>query len=136
MQEKTTLRVGLIGEAITTVTSQQSAVTMGSGSLQVFATPALIAQMEAATVAAVDPYVRKGYTSVGVEVNVRHLAATPIGEYVTCMAEITRINGKRVELQVRAWDEHALIGEGTIIRYLIDADEFLSRLDRAEKPGA
>ncbi len=136
MQEKTTLRVGLIGEAITTVTSQQSAVAMGSGSLQVFATPALMAQMEAASVAAVDPYLRKGYTSVGIEVHVRHVAATPLGEYVTAMAEVTRIDGKRVELQVRAWDEHELIGEGTIIRYVIDAEEFLSRLDRTELPGA
>ena len=136
MQEKTSLRVGLIGEAITTVTSQQSAVAMGSGSLPVFATPALIAQMEAATVAAVDPYLRKGYTSVGIEVQVRHVAATPLGEYVTSMAEITRIDGKRVELQVRSWDEHELIGEGTIIRYVIDAEEFMSRLDRTELPGA
>lgn len=136
MQEKTSLRVGLIGEAITTVTSHQSAVAMGSGSLPVFATPALIAQMEAATVAAVDPYLRKGYTSVGVEINIRHLSATPLGEYVTSMAEVTRIDGKRVELQVRAWDEHELIGEGTIIRYVIDAEEFMSRLDRTELPGA
>ncbi len=136
MQQKTTLRVGLIGEAITTVTSQQSAVSMGSGSLQVFATPALIAQLEAASVAAVDPYLRAGYTSVGVEIQVRHVAATPIGEYVTAMAEVTRINGKRVELQVRAWDEHELIGEGTIVRYVIDAEEFMSRLDRTDKPGA
>jgi predicted thioesterase len=133
MQEKTTLRVGLIGEAINTVTSQQSAVSMGSGSLEVYSTPALIAQLEAATVAAVDPYLRKGYTSVGVDIKIRHLSATPIGEYVTAMAEITRIDGKRVELQVRAWDEHELIGEGTIIRYVIDAEEFLSRLDR---PGS
>ena len=124
------LRVGLIGESLLNVTSEQSALKMGSGSLDVFATPALIAQVEAAAVSAVDPYLPDGMASVGIEINVRHLSATPIGERVVAMAEITRIDGKRITLEVRAWDERELIGEGVHVRYLIYADELLERLKR------
>ena len=124
------LRVGLIGESLLNVTSEQSALKMGSGSLEVFATPALIAQVEAAAVSAVDPYLPDGMASVGIEINVRHLSATPIGERVVAMAEITRIDGKRITLEVRAWDERELIGEGVHVRYLIYADELLERLKR------
>ena len=122
------LRVGLIGEAITTVTSELTAVAMGSGSLAVYATPAMLALMEAAAVSAIDPHLEAGRASVGIQINIQHLRATPVGEHITAMAEITRIDGKRVTLEVRAWDEHELIGEGTHTRYVIDADEFIARL--------
>ena len=124
------LRVGLIGESLLNVTSKESALTMGSGSMEVLATPALIAQMEAAAVSAVDSYLPDGMASVGIEVNIRHLSATPLGERVVAMAEITRIDGKRITLEVRAWDERELIGEGVHVRYLIYADELLERLKR------
>lgn len=127
------LRVGLIGESLLNVTSQQSAITMGSGSLNVLATPALIAQMEAAAVSAIEPYLPDGMASVGIEVCVKHLAATPLGERVVAMAEITRIDGKRIILEVRAWDERELIGEGSHIRYLIYHDEMLKRLKREDE---
>jgi predicted thioesterase len=130
------LRVGLIGEAITTVTSELTAVTMGSGAVNVYATPAMVALMEAAAVSAIDPYLSPGFVSVGIELNIRHLSATPIGERITAMAEITRIDGKRVNVEVRAWDEKELIGQGTHIRYMIDADEFMGRLGDKAKDDA
>jgi predicted thioesterase len=130
------LRVGLIGEAITTVTSELTAVTMGSGAVHVYATPAMVALMEAAAVSAIDPYLSPGFVSVGIELNIRHLSATPIGERITAMAEITRIDGKRVNVEVRAWDEKELIGQGTHIRYMIDADEFMGRLGDKAKDDA
>jgi predicted thioesterase len=124
------LRVGLIGESIDTVTEQQTAKAMGSGLLEVYATPAMIALLEAAAVSAIDPYLDDDRASVGIEMNVRHLSATPIGEHITAIAEVTRIDGKRVTLEVRAWDERELIGEGTHVRYLIYADDFMERLNR------
>lgn len=123
-------RVGSIGEATTTVSSKDSAIQVGSGAVEVYASPAMIALMEAATVAAVDPDLGAGRISVGIDIAVRHVAPTPIGEKVTAMAEITRIDGKRVTLEVRAWDEHDLIGIGTIVRYLIEQKEFIKRFKR------
>lgn len=124
------LRVGMIGESVVNVTSEHTALAMGSGSLKVFATPAMAIQMEAASVSAIDPYLPAGMTSVGIELKIRHLAATPIGEQIVSMAEITRIDGRRIVLEVRCWDERELIGEGNHIRYVIDADEFMARLSR------
>lgn len=125
------LRVGLIGEAFTTVTEDSTARAIGSGSLEVYATPSLIALMESAAVSAVDPALDETQASVGIEVNVRHIAATLVGEQITAIAEITHIDGKRIKLEVRAWDENELIGEGTHTRYIINIDQFLDRLSRA-----
>ncbi|WP_228845436.1 thioesterase family protein [Phototrophicus methaneseepsis] len=122
------LRVGLIGESVQTVTAADCANQMGSGSLEVFATPIMIALMEAAAVSAVDAQLPAEQASVGIHIDVRHISATPVGERVTAMAEVTHIEGRRVTLQVRAWDDHELIGEGTHIRYIIDIDHFMSRL--------
>lgn len=124
------LRVGLIGESIDTVTDTQTAVTMGSGALDVYATPAMIALMEAAAVSAVDPYLPQGMASVGIEVNVSHISATPIGEKVTAMAEITHIDERRIRIEVRCWDDRELIGHGQHVRYIIDLDEFNTRVQR------
>jgi predicted thioesterase len=101
---------------------------VGSGDLDVFATPYMIALMEAAAVSAVAPVLERGYSTVGIEVNVRHLSATPLGETITAIAEISEINGKSIKFQVRAWDEQELIGEGTHTRYLINVENFLARL--------
>lgn len=135
-EEDHMLRMGLIGEAITTVTEEQSALSMGSGNLRVFATPAMIALMEAAAVAAIDPTLEEDRASVGIEINVRHVAATPLGERVTAMAEITRIDGKRITCEVRAWDENSLIGEGTHTRYIIDIDRFMEKLGQSAGDNA
>jgi len=124
------LRVGLIGEALHTVSMDDTARTMGSGGLDVYSTPAMIALMEAAAVAAVDPQLPITRASVGIEINVRHLAATPIGERVHAVAEVVELDGRRVVMAVRAWDEHDLIGEAEHVRYVIDIDRFLERLSR------
>lgn len=124
------IRVGLIGESIATVTSELTAKAMGSGTLDVYATPAMVALMESAAVAAIEPHLEDGKVSVGIEIQVRHLAATPVGEHITAMAEITRIDGRRITLEVRAWDDYELIGEGIHMRYLIEADDFMARLKR------
>jgi predicted thioesterase len=124
------LRVGLIGESVQTVTATDCANSIGSGTLEVFATPVMMTLMEAAAVSAIDSLLPSEQASVGIHMDVRHVSATPIGERVTAMAEITHIEGRRITLQVRAWDDHELIGEGTHTRYIIDVDIFMSRLAR------
>lgn len=124
------LRVGLIGEAIDTVKIEQTAIRMGSGAFEVFATPSLIALMESAAVAAIAPNLPQDYASVGIEVHIKHISATPVGENVVAMAEVTRIDDKRVYLEVRAWDEEELIGIGTHTRYIVEISDFENRLQR------
>jgi len=130
------LRVGLIGESFVEVTGEMCADALGSGSLPVYATPSLIALLEAASCTAIDPCLDAGRTTVGIEINVKHLSATPIGERVTAMAEVTRIEGKRIIFEVRAWDEHELVATGSHSRYLIDAEAFMSRLQHKDSSSA
>lgn len=123
------LQPGLSGELNIEVTSVLTAQTFGSGSLPVYATPALVALMEGAAVAALADSLAEGQSSVGVEIAIRHLAATPIGAKVRARAEVTAIDGRRVTFHVQAWDEHELIGEGTHIRALIDVARFMARVE-------
>lgn len=126
------LRVGLIGESITTVTEEMTALHMRSGSLEVYSTPSMIALMEEAAVQTVDDRLPEGHATVGIEINIRHVSATPIGERVVAMSEVTRIEGRRIVMEVRAWDEHELIGEGTHTRYVINIEQFMERLENSE----
>ena len=128
----TFLSVGARSDQTILVTDDLTAVAMGSGSLPVLATPAMIALMEAAALAAIDPALPEGQASVGIEVNVRHLSATPVGEEIIASAIVTQIDGKRVTFEVRAWDRKELIGEGTHVRYIIDEVRFMSRLGDEE----
>lgn len=129
------LSVGLTGERNATVLPELTARYMGSGGLDVYATPAMIALMEAAAVAAIEHLLPEGQASVGIAVDVEHLSATPVGEQVRAQAEIIDIEGRRVTFEVRAWDDSELIGEGTHTRFVIDLERFMSRLkqSRAEE---
>jgi fluoroacetyl-CoA thioesterase len=122
------VRVGSIGAAKIRVTKELTAIAMGSGSVDAYATPAMLALMEAASVSAIDPNLTKGHISVGTDIAVRHIVPTPVGEEITAMAEITRIDGIRITLEARAWDEHDMIGIGTIVRYLIKREDFIKRM--------
>jgi fluoroacetyl-CoA thioesterase len=120
------IQPGVIGEAKTTVTEALLATRLGSGSMDVYATPGMIALMEAAAVAAIDPLLPEGQASVGIALQVKHLAATPPGEEVQAQAKVVGVDGRKVTLVVRAWDEHELIGEGTHVRYVIDVARFVN----------
>ena len=122
------VRVGLVGEKTTTVVDALLATHLGSGSIEVYATPAMIALIESAAVAAIDPLLPEGQASVGVALNVRHLAATPPGQQVRARAEVTAVDGRKVTFQVQAWDEQEQIGEGTHTRYVIDIARFVERV--------
>jgi predicted thioesterase len=119
---------GLAAERTETVTELLLATRLGSGSVAVYATPAMIALMESAAVATIDPLLPEGQASVGIALDVKHLAATPPGQQVRARAEVIQVEGRKVTLAVRAWDEQELIGEGTHTRYVIDVARFLQRV--------
>ena len=122
------LKPGLVGESSQIVTDKLTAASYGSGLVPAFATPAMVALMENASVAAIQRYLNVGQTSVGTEVNVKHLAATPVGMNVRARAEVTAVDGRRVSFQVQAWDDKEKIGEGTHVRAIIDDARFAERL--------
>jgi predicted thioesterase len=119
--------IGAVGERTLTVTEEHTAARWGSGSLAVLATPAMIALMEGAAVAAVDAALPKGYATVGTRLDVRHLAATPLGGTATARARLTTVDGRRLTFAVEAWDDAGPIGEGEHERYIIDVARFLAR---------
>jgi fluoroacetyl-CoA thioesterase len=127
------IQPGLVGEKSVTVTKALSANHLGSGGIDVYATPAMIALMEGAAVAAIDHLLPEGSASVGTELNVRHLAATPLGHTVRARAEVTGVEGRQITFTVQAWDETELIGEGTHTRFVIDMGRFLKRLESKAK---
>ena len=94
----------------------------------VLATPVMIMVMENAALNAMKPYLGANESALGTRVDVRHLAATPAGRYVTGEAEVTKVDGRRVEFTVRATDGAELIGTGTHERVVIDLAKFSERL--------
>lgn len=124
------IKPGLTGEKTTTVTEALTAQHLGSGGLLVYATPAMIALMEAAAVAAIDHLLPSGQASVGTALDVKHLAATPLGQTVRARAEVTGVDGRQVMFTVQAWDEQKLIGEGTHMRFVIDVERFIERVQK------
>ena len=97
------IRPGLFAERTTIVVDTLLATHLGSGSLAVYATPAMIALMESAAVAAIDPLLPEGQASVGIAVEVKHLAATPPGQQVRARAEVMAVEGRKVTFRVQAW---------------------------------
>jgi predicted thioesterase len=120
------VRVGLKGKAEKLVDSSNTARTMGSGSLDVFATPALVAMMEEAAVNALE--LEEGQSSVGVSLEIKHTAATPIGLKVWAHAELIEVDRRRLVFKVEAFDETEIIGSGTHERFLIETEKFMARV--------
>ncbi len=107
---------------------RESAAAVASGALDVFSTPSLVALFESTALQAVDPLLPEGHATVGIEVSVRHLKATRIGQKVRCEVEVTAVEGKRIAFRGEMWDEEGRIGEGTHVRYVVNQAEFLKRL--------
>jgi fluoroacetyl-CoA thioesterase len=128
MSEPLTLQPGLVGEASVTVTDSMTAAALGSGNVDAFSTPALIALLEAAAIDALQGRLPEGQTSVGTMLNVRHLAATPVGMAVTARATLKEIDGRRLVFDVEAWDAVERIGEGTHERFIVTRARFEERV--------
>jgi fluoroacetyl-CoA thioesterase len=118
---------GMTGEATTVVTPQNTAAAVGSGGVDVFATPMMIGLMEMAALNAVAPYLAEGETTVGTAVHVKHLAATPLGMRVRATARLDRVDGRRLLFTVEAHDEKEKVGEGTHERYIVHLQKFMDR---------
>ena len=128
MSDSPQFPIGLIGEATVVVTQEVTARHMGSGAVSVFATPEMVRLMERASVNGLAPYLAEGQQSVGTMVNVKHLAATPLGATVTAKAELLSVEGRRLLFKVSAHDGTDLIGEGMHERALIDLAKFEQRV--------
>ena len=124
---------GLSAEKTTTVTDKNTATAWGSGGLDVFATPAMIAFMELASLSAVDHLLPQGWSTVGTELNVKHLSATPLGIKISARAELLSINGRALLFKVEAFDEDGKIGEGTHSRFIVENERFLAKLEKKKK---
>lgn len=122
------LETGLKNSIEITVTEVLSAKNMGSGSLCVLATPALISGMENVCMNCVQPFLEEGFTTVGTKVNISHLAATPLGDTVTYSCELTEIDRRRLVFTVQAFDSKGKTGEGTHERFIVDSARFMSKL--------
>ncbi len=129
MSDTPAIVTGLTGQATTVVEPQLTARHLGSGVVSVFATPEMIRLMERASVNALAAHLAPGQQSVGTAVNVRHLAATPLGATVTARAELVAIEGRRLTFRVSAHDGAELIGEGTHERALIDLARFQAKAE-------
>jgi predicted thioesterase len=123
----TELTIGLNAEITLTVTEADTAAKWGSGLVPVFSTPALVGIMEAAAVKALDGHLPDHQTTVGGHIDVRHLAATPVGMQVRARAELTAIDGKKLTFHIEAWDEIEKIGEALHERFVIDKEKFTAR---------
>ncbi len=122
------LTQGITGEATTTVVHENTAAAVGAGGVEVFGTPMMVALMENAAWRTVAAHLGEGYVTVGTMVNIRHLAATPIGQKVRAVAELIEIDGRRLVFKVEAYDERQKIGDGQHERFIVKLDKFLSRI--------
>ena len=120
------LQPGIKGKQTIVVTPAQTAAYYGSGALEVFATPAMVALLEETAWRSVQPYLEEGQATVGTRVDIRHLAATPLGGKVTCESELVEIDRRRLVFKVEVFDEKTKVGEGTHERFVIQSEKFLA----------
>ncbi|MDO5063331.1 MAG: thioesterase family protein [Peptostreptococcaceae bacterium] len=123
------LKIGIKGKEELVVDENNSAKTLGSGTLDVFATPAMIALMEKTAWKSVQEYLQDGEGTVGISLDISHLAATPLGMRVSCESELIGMDGKKLTFSVKAYDEIGLIGEGKHERFIVSNEKFQSKTD-------
>ncbi|MCK4961410.1 MAG: thioesterase family protein [Anaerolineales bacterium] len=120
---------GLVAEATQEVTCELTALHVGSGDLQVYATPAMAALVEQTCMSMVTPLLPNGQTSVGTELHIRHLAPTPMGGMVRIRAEVVAAQNNLITFNAQIWDEVELVGEVDHQRVVIEVDRFMRRVD-------
>jgi len=125
--ELTQVKAGLRNTVSEEVTADKTAAAMGSGSLPVYATPAMTCLMEKAATEAVERFMPEGWTTVGISLHAAHTAATPVGLTVRAEAEVTAVEGRKLVFTVRAFDDKEEIGVGTHERFAVAREKFLAK---------
>lgn len=111
-----------------TAEPSESAAALGSGGLEVFSTPSLVALFEITAKRGGDALLPEGHSTVGIDIHVKHLKATKIGKKVRCTVTVTAVEGKKLSFKGEMWDEDGQIGEGEHVRYVVNDADFLKRL--------
>ena len=124
------IEIGLKHISEMTVTDQVTAIAMGSGDMAVLATPAMMALMENAAMLAVAPELPEGCTTVGGHIESSHLKPSKIGDKITATAEVIKVDGKKIEFKVSAHSNGVLLGEGTHLRFIVDRNRFIEKLNK------
>ena len=109
------------------VTENETAIKMGSGDLDVYATPAMIALMENVAKSLVIEQIPQDYTTVGIVINVQHIKSSPVGANIKCKATLTKVDRKKLFFDVEASDDKGTIGKATHIRYIVNSQDFMQR---------
>ncbi len=122
------LKPGIKGSASAKVDVNNTAVAYGSGSINVFATPAMIGLMEKAALSSVDGLLPEGYTTVGIRIDVEHIAATPVGCTVEASSELLEIEGRKLVFSVEARDDREQVGRGKHERFIVPTEKFLNKV--------
>ncbi|MBO5262333.1 MAG: thioesterase family protein [Clostridia bacterium] len=121
------IEVGMRYTVKTTVEEKDTAKTVGSGTLAVLATPRMIALMEEAAYKCISAELEEGASSVGTNMSVKHLSATPVDMDVTAVAEVVLVEGRKIVFKVEAYDKVGIIGEGTHERFIVGEEKFISK---------
>lgn len=127
-QSTSALRTGLVGRYEIVVADEHTAPFVGSGKVRVLATPVMINLFEAAALACCEEHLPQGHQSLGIHLDVRHIAATPVGMRVEATAELIEIDGRTLTFRVQAHDERELIGDGLHKRVVVNVERFDERL--------
>ncbi len=122
------MKKGLSAQRKVIVSHENTAIKMGSGDLEVFATPAMVALMENAAMGAVAAHLPEGSTTVGSEMNTTHIKPSGIGAEITATAVLTEVEGRKLIFTVGARDAEGMIGEGVHIRYVVDRAKFMAKV--------
>jgi len=122
------LKIGTEKEIEILVTPKDTAKAYGSGLVEVFATPAMVALMEKTALELILPFIEEGMNTVGTEINVKHIKASPLCRRVQSYARLMEVDGLKLTFEVEAYDEDGLIGKGVHKRYIINEEEFLKSL--------
>jgi predicted thioesterase len=122
------LKEGLTYTSKVKVTLDNCASAVGSGGLDVFATPSMVALMENAAMNAVAPYLPEGSTTVGSEINTTHIKPSALGSEIQATATLTAVDGRKLVFDVEACDAAGTIGKGTHVRFIVDVERFMAKL--------
>ena len=123
------LQPGIKAEKSLTITDANTAKTMGSGTLDVFAPPAMVALIEQTAYTSIESELEPGWGSVGTSLNIQHLSATPVGMTVTATTELVEVDRRRLVFHAEVYDEKGLVGKGTHERFLVENEKFQAKAD-------